>query len=87
MDLLCGFHQIETDENDKEKTAFCAARRGLFQWKRMPFGLVNTPSTFQRTMSLVLAGLTWKQVLVYIDDIIVFNTDIDSHLATLATTT
>ena len=35
-------------------------------------GLCNSPGTFQRLMDLVLRGLTWQSVLVYIDDIVVY---------------
>ena len=47
---------------------------------RMPFGLNNSASTFQRTMELVLQGLQWETCLVYIDDIIVFGIDFDQHV-------
>jgi len=81
--LLSGFHQILMSDKDKEKTTFSAARRGLFQFKRMPFGLVNAPATFQRTMNIVLSGLYWKHVLVYIDDVICFNSCFSSHIVTI----
>ena len=35
-------------------------------------GLSNSPGTFQRLMDMVLRGLTWTSVLVYIDDIVVY---------------
>ena len=54
------------DENDKQKTAF-ATHRGLFQFKVMPFGLCNSPATFERLMELVLSGVLFERCLVYID--------------------
>ena len=49
----------------------------------MPFGLSNTPATFQRLMEQVLAGLHWSTCLVYSDDIIVFSTTVVEHLGQL----
>ncbi|CAG2218208.1 unnamed protein product [Mytilus edulis] len=57
-------------EKDRPKTAF-ASRRGLFQFRQMPFGLACAPATFERLMERVLAGLQWSICLVYLDDIIV----------------
>ena len=46
-------------------------------------GLCTASSTFQRAMSLVLRGITWEQVIVYLDDIIVLGTDFNDTLAAL----
>jgi hypothetical protein len=53
---------------------------GLFQFKRLPMGLANSPGTFQRVMEAVLRGLSWKSCLVYLDDIIVFSKTFDEHV-------
>ena len=50
----------------------------------MPFGLCNAPSTFQRLMDLVLAGVQWSHYLVYLDDIIVVGKDFEEHLQNLS---
>lgn len=52
----------------------------------MPFGLTNAPATFQRLMECVLAGLTYKQCLIYLDDIVVFSASVDEHLKRLSCT-
>jgi len=58
LDLHAGYCQLAVAQRDRPKTAF-TTRRGLFQFCRMPFGLCNAPSTFQRVMDCVLRGLTW----------------------------
>ena len=46
----------------------------------MPFGLTCAPSVFQRLMDLVLCGLTFEACMVYLDDIIIFSKDFDTHV-------
>lgn len=71
LDLAQGFFQVKMREEDKPKTAF-VTYKGLYQFKVMPFGLANSPKTFERLMELALTGLQWERCLVYIDDVIVF---------------
>ena len=72
MDLQSGYWQIEMDAKDQAKTAFIT-KYGLFEYTKMPFGLCNAPSTFQRCIELVLRGLQWKVLLIYLDDVIVYS--------------
>lgn len=82
LDLASGYYQIELDEADRKKTAFIT-RYGLFEHTRMGMGLCNAPATFQRAMQLVLRGLTWSQVLVYLDDVVVLGRDFDNSIDNL----
>lgn len=82
LDLLSGYWQVEVAAEDKEKTAF-VNRDGLYEFNVMPFGLCNALATFQRLMDMVLSGLQWMHCLVYLDDVIIFSQDFQSHLAKL----
>ena len=79
LDALSGFTQLELAEEDIEKTAF-RTHRGLFQFKRLPFGLRNGPSIFQRVMQSILAPYLWIFCLVYIDDIVIYSKSYEEHL-------
>ena len=82
LDALSGFTQLELAEEDIEKTAF-RSHRGLFQFKRLPFGLRNGPSIFQRVMQSILAPYLWIFCLVYIDDIVIYSKSYEEHLVHL----
>ena len=82
LDLASGYWQVVMDESDKQKTAF-ATHKGLYQFKVMPFGLSNSPATFERLMEVILSGLQWERCLVYIDDIITFGATFQQTLENL----
>ena len=82
LDALSGFTQLELADEDIEKTAF-RTHRGLFQFKRLPFGLRNGPSIFQRVMQSILAPYLWIFCLVYIDNIVIFSKSYEEHLVHL----
>lgn len=78
LDLVFGYWQVEVEKGDKKKTAF-STRDGHFQFNVMPFGLMNASATLERLMDYVLTSLTFRYCLVYLDDIVMFSTDLDQH--------
>lgn len=79
LDLKSGFHQIEMNGKDMEKTAFSTGQ-GHFEFTRMPFGLKNAPATFQRAMNSILAEYIGIICFVYLDDIIIIGYNLENHL-------
>lgn len=82
LDLASGFYQVEMNAEDIQKTAF-NVEHGHFEFLRMPMGLKNSPSTFQRVMDNVLRDLQNVVCLVYLDDIIVFSVSLQEHMVNL----
>ena len=82
MDLASGYNQVPVAEADRPKTAFCTPF-GLFEWNRMPFGLCNAPSTFQRLMQRIFGDQQCQSLLLYLDDIVVFSSTFQQHLERL----
>ncbi|KAF9756185.1 Retrovirus-related Pol polyprotein from transposon opus, partial [Nosema granulosis] len=78
IDLKDGFFQIPIRECDKEKTAFYTGKR-LMQFKKMPQGYKNSPAIFQRAMQLIFQDLLETVCVIYIDDILVFGTNLEEH--------
>ena len=82
LDLQSGYWQIRVREEDRQKTAF-VTRSGLYEYVTMPFGLTGAPATFMRCMEMIFRGVQWKTLLIYMDDIIIYSSDFDSHLERL----
>lgn len=86
LDLASGYWTVPIREEDQEKTAF-SVPNGKWEFVRMPYGLVNAQATLQRIMDKILDRAREKGVdrglEVYVDNILVHSTDLDSHLEIL----
>lgn len=84
IDLSEAFLQIPLEPDSRKYTAFSVQGKGLFQYKRMPFGLVNSPASLARLMDGVLGrGLLEPNVFVYLDDIVVVTEGFQQHIELL----
>ena len=82
LDMRSGYFQIPMDRESMPKTAFVIPD-GTYEYTRMPFGIQAGPAVFSRIMSHIFRGLTFKTMIVYIDDLMIFTKDFDSHMEAL----
>ena len=82
LDLRSGYHQMPLRECDRAKTAFWGAKRILWEWCVVPFGLKNAPPYFQKQMDKVLINLPFARC--YIDDIVIWSSNMEDHLKHIA---
>lgn len=78
LDLTRGHWQVAVAKDSIEKTAFVTPS-GLYEFKKMPFGLHGAPATFQRLVNKVLKGCRGFAV-AYLYDITVFSVTWEDHL-------
>lgn len=78
VDITSAYHQVPVKAEDIQKTAF-VTKYGLYEFITMPFGLSNSPGTFQRVMEMALRGLQWTSCLIYLDDVIIFGRTLSEH--------
>ncbi|KAL0378357.1 UNVERIFIED_CONTAM: RNA-directed DNA polymerase [Sesamum radiatum] len=79
IDLRSGYWQVRIKEGDEAKTTV-VTRYGAFEFLVMPFGLTNAPATFSTLMNLVLHGFLDEFVVVYLDDIVIYNGTLAEHV-------
>ena len=82
VDLKSAYNQVEVAESDRHKTAFTTPM-GLYEYSKMPYGLCNSPATFQRLMQIVFREEMNEQVIIFLDDIIVYSSTIEEHFRRL----
>ena len=83
IDMKSGYHQVEVEEEHKERTGFTVGPLGFWEYNRMPFGLTNSPASYSRLMNECLGSLNMTICIIYLDDLIIFSNTFDEHMERL----
>ena len=82
LDLLSAYHQIRLYDEDVPRSAF-RTQLGTYCWRVLPFGLKNAVEAFSESITNCLRPFIGKFVLVYLDDILIWSSSPEEHLAHL----
>jgi len=83
LDGYSSYYQISIASDDQENTTF-TGRYGTFAFNRMPFGLCNAPTTFQRCMMSIFSDMVEDTLEVFMDGISVVGDTFDDCLLNLS---
>ena len=82
LDMSQAYQQLELDEVSQQYTVI-NTHKGLFRYRRLPFGIVSAPTIFQRVMESLLQNILG--VIMYIDDVLITGKNDEEHLKSLET--
>jgi hypothetical protein len=80
IDLRHAYHLVHIAEGEEWKTTF-RTHYGSFEWLVIPFGLTNAPAAFQRFMNDIFSDMLDVNVIVYLDDILIYSDNMTQHKA------
>lgn len=83
IDMTWAFLQVVVEEKCRDYTAFSMPGRGQFRFKRMPFGLTNSPSTYQAMMDVLIQSLpdgAAEHIFAYLDDLCIVTETFEEHI-------
>lgn len=82
LDMFSGYYQVRMSNDAKKKTSFISPD-GQYEFARMPFGLANGPSVYQRMINEVLGPLRFTIAMVFMDDVLIPSYRVQEGLSNL----
>ena len=84
LDGYSSYNQIAIALKDQDKTTFTCSY-GTFAFRRMPLGLCNAPTTFQRCMVSIFSDLVDEAMEIFMDDFSIYGSSFENCLEKLET--
>jgi hypothetical protein len=78
LDMKHAYYLVRIAEGDEYKTTF-RTKYGSFEWRVMPFGLMNAPAVFQQFVNDIFADMLDISVVLYLDDILIYSDNMEDH--------
>ncbi|GKB07673.1 reverse transcriptase domain-containing protein [Tanacetum coccineum] len=85
LDAYKGYHQIQMAKEDEHNIAFYAPK-GVYCYKKMPFGLNNARETYQRLVDKVFESQIGRNMEAYVDDMVIKSLDEEDMLVDIQET-
>lgn len=83
LDMKGAYHHVETEPAHRERPASTLGPVGFYEYLKMPFGLSNSPSTYQRRMEEVLDDYSMTICVIYLDYLVIFEIILQEHICRL----
>jgi hypothetical protein len=78
IDLKAGYNRIRIHTGDKWETVL-RTRYGHHEYLGMPFGMTNTPASFQNMIIIIFKDMIDLSIIIYIDDILIYSQTKEEH--------